>query len=139
MGTRADFYIGKGLDAEWLGSIGWDGYPSGIPDRIINATDEASYRAEVEDFIHNREDGTKPEQGWPWPWNDSKTTDWAYAFTTGRVEGCCFGEGWVIPDSDMDDPTEFISTEVEFPYMKNRQNIAWDHRSGLIVLQAKIK
>ena len=30
MGTRADFYIGKGTDAEWLGSIAWNGYPDGI-------------------------------------------------------------------------------------------------------------
>ena len=26
MGTRADFYIGSGKDAEWLGSVAFDGY-----------------------------------------------------------------------------------------------------------------
>jgi len=26
MGTRADFYVGMGKDAEWLGSVAWDGY-----------------------------------------------------------------------------------------------------------------
>jgi hypothetical protein len=29
MGTRADFYVGRGKDAEWLGSVAFDGYPSG--------------------------------------------------------------------------------------------------------------
>ena len=26
MGSRADFYIGEGTEAEWLGSVAWDGY-----------------------------------------------------------------------------------------------------------------
>ena len=30
MGTRADLYIGRGTDAEWIGSVAWDGYPSGL-------------------------------------------------------------------------------------------------------------
>lgn len=30
MGTRADFYVGKGPNAEWLGSTAMDGYPEGI-------------------------------------------------------------------------------------------------------------
>jgi hypothetical protein len=29
MGTRADFYVGRGETAEWLGSIAWDGNPGG--------------------------------------------------------------------------------------------------------------
>lgn len=32
MGTRADFYVGRGTEAEWIGSIALDGYPDGIPD-----------------------------------------------------------------------------------------------------------
>ncbi len=27
MGTRADFYVGLGEQAEWLGSVAWDGNP----------------------------------------------------------------------------------------------------------------
>ena len=27
MGTRADFYVGRGDAAEWIGSIAYDGYP----------------------------------------------------------------------------------------------------------------
>ena len=40
MGTRADFYIGRGATAEWIGSIAWDGYPDGIPAPILEATDD---------------------------------------------------------------------------------------------------
>ncbi len=29
MGTRADFYTGRGQTAQWLGSIAWGGYPVG--------------------------------------------------------------------------------------------------------------
>ena len=47
MGTRADFYIGRGAEAEWLGSIAWDGYPGGIDAGIKEATDDAVYRQAI--------------------------------------------------------------------------------------------
>jgi hypothetical protein len=66
MGTRADFYIGRGKDAEWLGSVAWDGYPHGF-DRpgLMDATTEADYRAAVAAELDSREDATKPTDGWP--------------------------------------------------------------------------
>ena len=94
MGTRADFYVGRGEQAEWLGSIGWDGYPSGIPDTVLNAHHEAAYRAAVAAFFATRDDVTLPEQGWPWPWNDSRITDYAYAFDEGGVYYSYFGHDW---------------------------------------------
>jgi len=48
MGTRADFYVGRGEQAEWLGSIAWDGYPSGNPAPVTAMTSEAAYREKVE-------------------------------------------------------------------------------------------
>lgn len=86
MGTRADFYVGKGVGAEWLGSIAWDGYRDGIPDSIGLADSEEHFRAAVAGFIGEREDGTKPEQGWPWPWEDSGTTDRSYAWHDDAVQ-----------------------------------------------------
>ena len=35
MGTRADFYVGRGESAEWLGSVAWDGNPRGIDDPVL--------------------------------------------------------------------------------------------------------
>ena len=85
MGTRADFYVGKGTQAEWLGSIAWDGYRDGIPDAILNAVSEDTFRAEVNSFIAGRRDGSFPDNGWPWPWDDSRMTDCSYWFFDGQV------------------------------------------------------
>jgi hypothetical protein len=93
MGTRADFYLGKGKDAQWLGSIAWDGYPVGIDDAVLDAKTEQDYLAALSAFLAKQEDTTLPEQGWPWPWDNSCTTDYAYAFDDGKVEAACFGEG----------------------------------------------
>ena len=97
MGTRADFYIGRGKSAEWLGSIRWDGYPSDIAPEVLGATSEADYRAAVSTFFSKRKDVTLPEDGWPWPWEGSRTTDYAYAFDGGAVHASCLGHAWFDP------------------------------------------
>lgn len=85
MGTRADFYLGRDRRAEWVGSIAGDGYRSGIPDDVLCATDPESYRSAVSRFLKSRDDAIFPEQGWPWPWNDSALTDCSYWFFDGQV------------------------------------------------------
>jgi hypothetical protein len=43
----------------------------------------------------DRDNGpSPPEVGWPWPWEDSNTTDYAYAWDEGRVWITYFGHGW---------------------------------------------
>jgi len=135
MGTRADFYIGRGADAEWLGSIGWDGYPEGIPDAIKNATDETVFRAAVVDFIEERDDGTKPSDGWPWPWDNSCTTDFAYAFDQSCVNACCFGGVWFDPNEERVDEDEPEGEAAIFPDMSSvEKGDIFGKGSGLIVL-----
>jgi hypothetical protein len=85
MGTRADFYVGKGKNAQWIGSIAWDGYRSGIDDAVIKATTEDDFCAAVTRFFVDRDDVTLPVRGWPWPWNTSATTDCSYWFFDGHV------------------------------------------------------
>jgi len=115
MGTRADFYVGIGKNAEWLGSVGWDGYEWDNADNaLINAATESEYRAAVADIARSREDWTAPEQGWPWPWKDSNTTDYAYAHHNGR--------------------TEVFTKQSEWPDMSARENVAYGNRSGLIII-----
>lgn len=81
MGTKADFYVGAGTDAEWIGSISYDGYPDGAPIGALAAVSEASFRRAVEDLLADPDVlSTRPEEGWPWPWEDSSTTDYAYAW-----------------------------------------------------------
>ncbi|ALS64908.1 hypothetical protein [Pandoraea apista] len=137
MGTRADFYVGRGVTAEWLGSVAWDGYPDGF-DRpgLLDATTEAQYRAAVSEELASREDATLPEAGWPWPWDNSATTDYAYAFDGERVYSSCFGRAWhdlataIEDESDEDD----ASLRAVFPDMSARKNVAFGSKSGVIVV-----
>lgn len=138
MGTRADFYVGRGLEAEWLGSIAWDGYPSGIDDVVLTAATEELYRETVAAFL-GREDGTLPEMGWPWPWDDSNTTDYSYAFDDGCVWGSSFGAPWfqiTLDDDRYGQPYDDSETgaKPEFPDMKSRQNVNYGARSGVIIV-----
>ena len=114
MGTRADFYIGTGETAEWIGSVAWDGYEwdedKDCP--LMTAKTEEEYRAAVAEIAKERDDWTAPEQGWPWPWKDSGTTDYAYYFENGAVSA-----------KDRDD----------WPNMESRQNVTFGKRSGLIL------
>jgi len=93
MGTRADFYVGTGPKAEWLGSVAWDGYAwadeKGSP--IAKARTEPAFRKAVAELLARREDATLPKDGWPWPWEDSRTTDYTYYFSRGRVRHDIFG------------------------------------------------
>jgi len=84
MGTRADFYIGQGVSAEWLGSIAWDGYPEGMVQDLFACCTEEEWRQHIKEFLASRKDATHPNRGWPWPWDDSSLTDYSYAFLTGR-------------------------------------------------------
>ncbi len=94
MGTRADFYVGQGLEAEWLGSVTWDGYPDGFDTHFYEATTEDEYRALIKDVAEERDDWTDASEGWPWPWDDSRTTDYAYSFKDGKVYASGFGRPW---------------------------------------------
>jgi hypothetical protein len=136
MGTRADFYVGRGKNAEWLGSTAWDGYPSGFADTgILEAATEAEYREKVITEIAGREDGTKPENGWPWPWETSHTTDYAYAFDDGKVYASCFGRPWFDArhEPEDDDEDQPRGDAPEFPNMKDRQKVTLGKRSGVMV------
>lgn len=139
MGTRADFYVGRGANAEWLGSIAWDGYPDGIDDAVLTAKEEDNFRLAVGAFLASRKDATTPDMGWPWPWEDSRTTDYAYGFGEGVVLASRFGSAWFDPtveredDGDGDDDRDAERSAV-FPNMTDRQSVAYGQRSGLIVL-----
>lgn len=133
MGTRADFYIGRGEKAEWIGSIAYDGYPEGIQPELIAAKDADIFRKEVSRFLQDRADKTLPTDGWPWPWHTSKTTDYAYAFDKGRVFVSRFGSPWYNavtrngPDSRRRDAV--------FPNMaKAKQRVKFGPHSGVMLI-----
>jgi len=161
MGTRADFYIGRGKNAEWIGSTAWDGSPSGMEDgcfyengnvesreakegeptygmpAFFEVGSEEEFRHMVTAHIEKRSDGTKPSDGWPWPWEDSGTTDYAYAWDGDRVYISSFGRAWEdkkqYDDPDQEAPDDLPKTAV-FPNMEDRQNVTLGARSGVILV-----
>ena len=136
MGTRADFYVGIGEHAEWLGSIAWDGHPDGISETVLKTSQEQEFREAVNELISSRDDGTFPKDGWPWPWEDSQTTDYAYAFdvTSKKVMASCFGCKWFDPlQSQEDDPAEDNDKSAIFPNMKKLQKTTFGKRSGVMI------
>lgn len=146
MGTRADFYIKKADQTElvWLASIAWDGYPSGIDSpEVLKATTEEEYIKLLTEFLRPREDVTLPENGWPWPWDNSKTTDWAYCFHEGKVYGNCFGCGWIDPiaeDQNTDENEDYeppVLWQHAYPDMKSIKNVRMDKGSGIILISVR--
>ena len=115
MGTRADFYVGVGKDAKWMGSVAWDGYEWDEQPEcpLMSATTEAAFLSALKDIAKERDDWTSAEQGWPWPWKTSNTTDYVYALDGGKV----------VANPDVAD----------WPDMSDVQNVTLGKRSGLIV------
>lgn len=135
MGTRADFYIGKGKTARWIGSLAWDGYEwdqrieKNDPDAITEAKNENDFKSAVTQVLKDRIDATTPKMGWPWPWDDSQTTDFSYCFVNDHIEAFCFGK----PISEED------HSKTEWPAMNGSDYSAkpGDIRSGLLVVATK--
>lgn len=140
MGTRADFYAGKGKDAEWLGSIAWDGYETS--DEIDAAKTEVEYRDAVAAFLASRDDATLPSQGWPWPWNNSGTTDCSYWFFDGQCWEALGSPDRYVPRGSMpehEDEQEGCIEKcerIEFPDMSALKNVTLGKRSGVIIISA---
>jgi hypothetical protein len=97
MGTRADFFVGIGPDAEWLGSTSYDGDPGGWGQKPLAARTEGEFRNAVEEMLSDHQAlVTRPSEGWPWPWNDFRTSDYAYAWDPARGTAVASsGRAWV--------------------------------------------
>jgi hypothetical protein len=139
MGTRADFYIkrSKAKDIEWLGSIAFDGYIDGIDKAVLKAKDSHSYIKALAKFFAERDDVTIPSQGWPWPWDNSDTTDCAYCFNGERTV-FYLGDGkWgrcIDWDEDEKGKPQPVIWEHAVPDMSKIKRVTMGKRSGLIVI-----
>jgi hypothetical protein len=131
-------YIGRGENAEWLGSFAWDGYPSGMPKTLLSAKTDEKFRAVVKKMLRERDDATSPDLGWPWPWKNSQTTDYAYAFDEGQVWVSCFGSHWYKPEEE--ETVEIGNDEkvAVFPDMTDRQEVTLGKRSGIMIIRASV-
>jgi len=78
---KADFYIGQGPEANWIGSVTYDGYPESIPLEILICTNPTLFEELVVEFIESKNGIVKTNgQRWPWLWQDSRMTDFSYFF-----------------------------------------------------------
>lgn len=90
MSSYTDFYVGRGADAEWIGSLRGESCPDNVravPPLLLalTTTDEDAFRAAVVDALDVWEDellgqGYRPGRGWPWPWHSSHFASWIVAF-----------------------------------------------------------
>ena len=146
MGTRADFYTGKGRDANWLGSVGMDGHPETISEQLSltlefqSIASEADWTESVAAVFDAHEEHTLPEMGWPWPWDDSNTTDYAYTYEAGKVWVSCFGRLWVTLQWALEEEDAWDAMEggqLDFPDMSAIKNIRYDSGNAPMIFGVK--
>lgn len=119
---HADFYLGTGADARWLGSlaeIGDPGQVSRLDARaghcratgVLSAPDPHTYEAAVAALLDHHRDieagfVAVPSLGEDlgWPWLEATSAGWfAYAFTDHGVRASLRGGPWFTPDLDLPD------------------------------------
>lgn len=155
MGTRADFYIGKGISAEWIGSIAYDGGRDCLTQEMIFARDDKEFREATNAFLASRDDATLPRQGWPWPWDNSGTSDCSYWHFAGRLWDVQdkYGDGGPVyvpcdepePDWGADGQSEEEQNKgwlrereaVVFPDMKSIKKVTFGPRSGIMIFGSR--
>ena len=164
MGTRADFYIGKGEDAEWLGSTAWDGYPSGIeillkekaprhegwpmwhklgkyPEgkHLFDSQTEKEFKKRLDRYFKYRDYVSRPRDGWPWPWYSSDGTDYTYTFDEGKVWASSFGTAWFDPKNEPENGFELKGKTPIFPNMEHVSSFTMGKRSGISIINIPIQ
>jgi hypothetical protein len=140
MGTRADFYVGRGENAEWLGSIAYDGYPDGVFNKPYPVEwTEGEWRDFVKFELSKKDHFSSPEDGWPWPWEDSRTTDYAYALDGDAIWVSPFGRSWLRLHEEVehDEDASPRAKDAVFPNMKDKQAVTLGPRSGVLVFGLK--
>ena len=86
--ARADFFLSRGGDAEWLGSIAWGGYPdSAAIHTIAGASSPEDYASRVAALLNATEGSTSPTRGHDAPWPGVGHASSRAAYYTGRGTG----------------------------------------------------
>lgn len=83
--TKADFFLGRGDNSVWLGSVGSHGRPETLNREIVRAESEAAFTIAVGSMVQTLPQGVWPELGWPWRWPNSGQTDYTYVFDDGQI------------------------------------------------------
>lgn len=86
---KADFYIGKDKDALWLGSLSKVSSPDRLAEEVLSATTRESYKGRVKKMLMKSKYSFLPGGGWPWVWETSELSDFAYFFFDEKVYVTC--------------------------------------------------
>lgn len=97
MGTTADFFIKTYRDPyereayklTWIGSCNGDGYPEGIPPKVLRAKSKKSFKQRVLRFLSEHQDALTYKQREPW-WTLGRA-EYVYMF-----EERIHGQVWII-------------------------------------------
>lgn len=117
MTDHADFYVGTGPDARWLGSLAdldHTAEPAGPLSAVaglLAAATRSAYEAGVAALLAEhraREVGfvalPGPGEAGGWPWLAATSGGWnAYTFVDGRVLSSARGGPWFVPNPDLPD------------------------------------
>jgi len=99
--TRADFYVGTGPNAIYVGSVMDKG--DNIPNSIKRARTPEKYQQAVTKFIKKNSGVTV----WTWSWNSSLFTDYAYWLDNGKLYVTKFGIGYRVIEQKRGRPAAF--------------------------------
>ena len=80
---KADFYVGTGQRADWIGSVRRNGDIWNIPPILLLQVSKIMFEELAIDFINEKQnDGIVANHicEWPWDWSDSRMTDFSYLF-----------------------------------------------------------
>jgi len=87
MGTRADFYLERDdKRLMWIGSLYKDGHPVNIPIEILIQVNPVLFEELTVTYLELKDSAIRQNgDKWPWPWADSRMSDYSYIFMMNRV------------------------------------------------------
>lgn len=82
MGIKADFYIKDGDSLKWQGSVEWNCDEKSIPNNLVQSSSNEEFLENLSAYLSSNENAYTA--GWPWHWNSSKQSDYAYIMNAER-------------------------------------------------------
>jgi len=104
---KADFYVGDGRQADWVGSVNRCGEIWAISTPILLQVNRTMYEELVIEYINFCEGVVANHVcQWPWEWPDSSGTDYSYIFSPAHEKVYMSIQG-----GDLMDPIKIVQGE----------------------------
>lgn len=131
MGTRADFYVEKYDRLMWVGSLFKNGEPTKIPTEILIQVNASMYEELVVELLEEKDSAIRSNGDlWPWPWEDSRMTDYVYIFQGGNVVAYSRTTGKVFDPVKIKQGDDIKTAEypfdIIFPLMNKQSKIVME-------------